>query len=78
MATLDISEGRVYYAHSNVASTGVPNPKSVQVPQNETSNEDIELVIKHIESFPCVESHYTPAKSTRRFLEANLNFRKMY
>ena len=62
LATLDISEGRVYYAHSNVATTGVPNPKAVQVPENETSSEDIELVIKHIESFSCVESHYTPAK----------------
>ena len=78
LATLDISERRVYYAHSNVATTGVPNPKAVQVPRNKTSNEDIELVKKHIESFPCVESHYTRAKSTRKFLEANLNIRKMY
>ena len=48
LATLDISEGRVYYAHSNIATTGVPNPKALKVPRNKTSNEDIKLVIKHI------------------------------
>jgi len=31
LATLDISERRVYCTYSNVAKTGVPNPKAGQV-----------------------------------------------
>ncbi|KAK2727106.1 hypothetical protein QYM36_007824, partial [Artemia franciscana] len=43
LATRDISERRVYYGHSNVTTTGVPNPIAVQIPRNKISNEELEL-----------------------------------
>lgn len=41
-------------------------------------NEDILALIKdHIESFPAVESHYTRAKSQRKYLSCILNIKRM-
>ncbi|RZF44217.1 hypothetical protein LSTR_LSTR003857 [Laodelphax striatellus] len=47
-------------------------------PPNKTSTEDFEHVKKHIQSFPCVESHYTRKSTKRKYLDKNLNITKMY
>lgn len=35
-------------------------------------------IISHIQSFPCVPSHYCRAESTRKYLDASLNLATMY
>lgn len=45
---------------------------------NKHSAEKIELVRKHIKSFPLYESHYTRRESTRLYLPPHLSLRKMY
>lgn len=47
-------------------------------PFNKTSDELLEGVRRHINSFPRVESHYCRKSSTRQFLGADLNIQKMY
>ena len=37
-----------------------------------------ELVERHIDRFPRVESHYCRANSSREYLHADLSLRKMY
>ncbi|KAL4705692.1 hypothetical protein ACJJTC_018765 [Scirpophaga incertulas] len=38
----------------------------------------MEEVRRHIESFPCMESHYTRRDTNKKYLAADLNIRKMY
>lgn len=47
-------------------------------PINKTSQEIIDNVKKHIESFPSMESHYCRKNSQRKYLDSQLSIRKMY
>ena len=47
-------------------------------PPNKTADWKLNLIRKHIESFPTMESHYCRADSTRLYLDAKLTIRKMY
>ena len=47
-------------------------------PHNKTTKNAMELVQKHIESFPVVEGHYTRKDSNRKYLGADLNITRMY
>lgn len=47
-------------------------------PANKTKPEVLEGIRPHIESFPCLESHYTRKDTNRKYLSADLNIRKMY
>ena len=42
------------------------------------SQEQRRGVIDHINSFPVIESHYCRAKTSKKYLEADLNIEKMY
>ena len=48
------------------------------VPRNKTEPWKLDLVRKHIESFPSVESHYCRASTVRRYLDSQLTIKKMY
>jgi hypothetical protein len=43
-----------------------------------TTKNAMELVQKHIESFPVVDGHYTRKDSNRKYLGADLNITRMY
>lgn len=47
-------------------------------PLNELSQTSKKHVIRHISSFPTVESHYLRAKTTKLYLESGLSIAKMY
>lgn len=48
------------------------------VPSNKTSDEKLDQIRAHIESFPCMESHYVRKQTKRKYLDQKLNIRKMY
>ena len=75
--TLDVSEKMVHYNLSN-AKHDMVTPKKRPTPQNKTADEVLDDVIKHIDSFPRVESHYCRADSKKEYLEASLNLKEMY
>jgi hypothetical protein len=47
-------------------------------PSNKKSESVRNYIRQHIGAFPAVESHYCRANSTKTYLDANLNIRKMY
>lgn len=47
-------------------------------PSNKTKEEVAAKVRAHIESFPCVESHYTRKCTQRKYLDSTLSIAKMY
>ena len=47
-------------------------------PHNKTTKTAMEVIRKHIESFPVVEGHYTRKDSNRKYLGADLNITRMY
>ncbi|CAC5384805.1 unnamed protein product [Mytilus coruscus] len=48
------------------------------VPYNKTTKTAMDLVRRHIESFPVVDGHYTRKDSNRKCLRADLNIKRMY
>lgn len=47
-------------------------------PHNKTTKYAMEVVRKHIESFPVVDGHYTRKDSNRKYLVADLNITRMH
>lgn len=82
LGTLNISQKPVYNVHKTKnAETNVPAPdmrgKSInslrKLPEEQRTN-----VMKHIKSFPTVESHYCRSSTTRQYLDSSLSVPKMY
>ena len=81
LGTLGISQSRIFYFYSRLTApgTGIPQEKTqgqhckYRVPDDLT-----DTVRRHIESFPTIESHYARAKTSRLYLEKNLNSAIMY
>ncbi|XP_055704089.1 uncharacterized protein LOC129802363 [Phlebotomus papatasi] len=78
--TLNISSTKVYYYFENTQTPeGVPD--NVKRRRNRGPNyleTDLACVREHIASFPCIESHYCRADSSKKYLESHLNVSKMY
>ena len=47
-------------------------------PKNKSTDEQIKYVQEHIESFPMVESHYCRKDTNKKYLDSELNLKKMY
>ncbi|CAH0723007.1 unnamed protein product, partial [Brenthis ino] len=47
-------------------------------PVNKTKPDIIQGIRKHIESFPCMAAHYSKKDTQRKYLDKNLNIRKMH
>ena len=80
LATLAIGEGYVQHAMMNSqqgAFTGYDG-RGKHTAHNKTTDRQLEHVKEHIQSFPCVESHYTRQDTQRHYLDASLNITKMY
>ena len=80
LATLGVSESFVHNALGNQQG-GVylgTDKRGKHEPHNKTTKYAMEVVRKHIESFPVVDGHYTRKDSNRKYLGADLNIARMY
>lgn len=78
---LGISARCAEVAVSAVSATGVPREdrRGQNTPKHAMDDRRKQLVVQHVKCFPSVSSHYTRAKSPlMRYLDTNLNVRKMY
>ena len=80
--TLDIkirSLQKYFTVHRGSIGLGcVIDGRGRHTPPNKTADWKLNLIRKHIESFPTMESHYCRADSTRLYLDSKLTIRKMY
>lgn len=80
--TLDLkirSVQKYFTVHRGTIGLGcVIDGRGRHAPPNKTADWKLNLIRKHIESFPTMESHYCRADSTRLYLDAKLTIRKMY
>ena len=77
-----ISNGRLCRVlKGQQAFSGIPkrDERGRHMPGNKTAEEDLELVKRHIESFPSYESHYSRESNPhKKYLSPDLNITKMY
>lgn len=80
LATLNVSGAYVDHAlkHKIEGCYASRENRGRHKPHNKTSENLLEGVRQHIESFPSVESHYCRKDTNRKFLAQDLNITKMY
>lgn len=83
LKTLSVSEKLVVYTIRKAetmcsSSFSPPDMRGRHEPHNKTSDELLEAVRLHIQSFPTMEPHYTRSNTARKFLGSKLNITKMY
>ncbi|KAK7486497.1 hypothetical protein BaRGS_00022298 [Batillaria attramentaria] len=80
LATLALGEAYVDHALKNSTNGTFAGKerRGKSQPHNKASEEAIEGVRRHIESFPTVESHYTRKDTQRKYLEPVLTVKKMH
>lgn len=81
LSTLDISQKTVYGAHKRkdpLTGTASSDKRSRHNNHRRISDAQRELVRKHIDSFPRVDSHYCRSTSRRQYLDSLLSISKMY
>lgn len=80
LGTLNISQKPVYNVHKNKnMKTDFANvSKRGKSRGNKMPQQDIDIVIGHINMFPRVASHYCRADTKKEYLDPNLNIKKMY
>lgn len=79
--TLNIGPSVVFDAvnkRNSIGAFDVIDNRGKHEPANKTKPEILEGIRRHIESFPCMESHYTRKDTKRKYLSADLNIRKMH
>lgn len=81
MSTLCIFSGPIKTAVKNTNNLGTfdsCDKRGKHRPSNKTTDEKVDEVKKHIESFAVVESYYCRKKSSKQYLDPNLSIAKMY
>ena len=80
LTTLGIGEKTVYLTLDNRSGTGQAqlDKRGHHPPGIKKPDEVRQSVISHIASFPAMESHYARSNTSKRFLEKDLNIRKMH
>lgn len=81
LQTFQISDGRMTRAIKKLKIGDQPgsDKRGSGIPVNKISDERINVVRKHISSFPSYQSHYTRAENpNRKYLAPDLNVRLMY
>jgi hypothetical protein len=80
LASLNISQIVVYFAHKNKESvSGTPfASKAGKHVKSKISNERKNFVIEHIDSIPRVYSHYCRSDTSKQYFESSLNIVKLY
>lgn len=77
---LNISQARIYYFF-NVVQNKVNVPRSPRTGRHIKhciSEDRLQEIRAHIESFPTVDSHYCRISTNKKYLERNLNMAKMF
>ena len=77
MNTLDVSHMYIGYALGH-CEHGLISPNAPKVAQNKTSDERMERIREHINSFPVTDSHYCRKDTKRQYLEEGLSVNAMY
>lgn len=82
LKTLSISDNfvKLIGLKKRCTSSGIipTDKRGKNTPANKHSEQKIQEVINHINSFPLYESHYTRRRSTRKYLPSHLTISKMY
>ena len=80
LATLDLKKGQVNYFMQNKKETKQMRDGRGRSKKNrrKVSDELLQDVKAHIESFPTVDPHYVRKSSTRKYLSSHLSITKMY
>ena len=80
LKTLDISEATVHQALSkkHCGHFHGRDERGRHKAPNKTSEDRLQEIIDHIESFPTAEAHYVRKSSNRMYLATNLNIKRMY
>jgi len=81
MSTLGIGHSPISEAVRGCGETGHfigEDKRGKHAAVNKTKDSDLQLVRKHIESFPKMPSHYTRRDSKKEYLDQGLNINKMY
>lgn len=81
MKTLNINNGPINTAFNHINSGGTfssEDKRGKHAPSNKTSDDIINKIKNHIESFPVIESHYVRKTSKRMFLDCKLSINKLY
>lgn len=78
--TLAVSQTFVSTALSKKGSGGLVDvdKRGRKVPPNKISPEVKDSIRNHILKFPSIESHYSRERSSKRYLDSNLNISRMY
>ena len=77
MNTLDVSDMAIGYALGH-GEHGLKSPNAPKVAKNKTSDERMEAIWVHINSFPVTDSHYCRKDTKRQCLEEGLSVNAMY
>lgn len=75
---LQVSSSSLNRAIKSVVSNETATEKRGQFPTKKTREKDLLFVKKFIEKFPCYYSHYGATKSDKKYLNPNLNIRRLY
>lgn len=80
LKTLGIGKKTVHLAvgRKNAGIFASDDSRGKQQSVNKTPSESIEMVRKHIESFPKMQSHYIREQSKKEYLSVDLNIKKMW
>lgn len=75
---LQVSSSSVYRAIKSVAKNEIAIERRGQFPTRKTKESDLLFVKKFIRKFPSYPSHYGAPKSNKRYLNPNMNIKRMY
>lgn len=75
---LKVSKSSLSRAIKSVVTNESAVESRGRFPARKTKISDIKFVKKFIQGFPCYHSHYGPKKSNKKFLNPNLNIRRLY
>lgn len=76
--TLNIGEKTVTYTSNRSDTVRCVDKRGKKSGSQRISEENRNVIRKHIESFPTVQSHYCRKTTSRKYLEKHLSIRKMY
>lgn len=77
-STHAISHSQINTFIKRLNEDGNPGKRPIHSPPNKTSEDQLNLVRNHINSFPRIESHYCRSTTKKEYLEAKLSKTKMY
>lgn len=75
---LQVSKAVVYKAIESAISNEPAIELRGRVSNRKTNQRDVNFLMKFIQKFPCYSSHYAASTSKRKYLNPNLNIKRLY